>query len=201
MSGLPLRTYPTYVKNLGTQAAQPASGSVALRIDYNRMTQHFRLRFTFNGTRLTTTDAGASGASGSLKLFTFVKSAVLIFGSRQNYTAFAEGSALTTGAGNAAFVLGLGTVAADAGDGVLTATEVDVAAVTGTLTDSGGTTTGSKLDAKGSTAPLDGTATAKDIYLNWSGTAATSAASSTIDVTGTVTISGMLMDSVDATDP
>ena len=46
--------------------------------------------------------------------------------------------ALTGGAGggDAAFVMALGTVAANAGDGALTSTEVDVGAITATLTNS-----------------------------------------------------------------
>lgn len=48
-------------------------------------------------------------------------------------TAFAEGAALTGAAGDASFVMGLGSVAANAGDAALTGTEVDFGAVTGTI--------------------------------------------------------------------
>lgn len=195
---LPNRKLARFESYLGTQQAQPTSGSVELRTDFNRATGQFRLKFTLNAARIPTVDAAASGSSGSLKLYSFVKGAIANLQSRQNYTAFVEGSALTTGAGNCAFVLACGTVAADAGDGALTGTEVDVASATATLTDSGGTTTGSKIAALGSTAALDGTGTAKDIYLNWSGTAATSVASSTIDVTGTITITGQIIDPTEA---
>lgn len=170
---------------LGAQAAQPAAGSVMLTV--SRVGFLYRLDFTLAAARLTVTDAGGSGSSGSLKLFTFVQQAVLPIGSRQDYTAFAEGAALTTGAGNAAHVLGLGSVAANAGDGALTVTEVDFAPVTGTITDSAGTGAGTKMGGA-TAAPIDGTTTAVDIYLNWSGTAATINANSTIDVTGTVTL-------------
>lgn len=189
---LPLRTQPVWTDYIGTQAAQPASGSVVMRGGVNRFTGDFRLTFTLNAARITVTDAGVSGSSGSLLLFTFIPSVMLPLASSQVYTAFAEGTALTTAAGDAAFVLALGSAAANAGDGALTGTEVDIAAATGTLTNSGGTTTGTKFSAIGTTAPLDGRSSAVTVYLNWSGTAATIDANSTIDVTGVITIAGKL---------
>lgn len=150
----------------------------------------YRLDFTLKGLRMTVTDAAASGSSGSHKLFDFVAGSIVPLGCRQDYTAFAEGSALTTAAGDAAFVMGLGSVAANAGDGALTGTEVDFGAVTGTLTNSSGTTAGTKHSGAGlnSSAALDGTTTPIDLYLNWSGTAATIDANSTIDVWGTISV-------------
>lgn len=149
------------------------------------------LVFTLNAVSLVVTDAAGSGASASLKLFDFVQAGIVPLGCRQNYTAFAEGAALTGDAGDAVFVMGLGSVAANAGDGVLTGTEVDFADVTGTITLSGGTGTGTLFS--GTKAALDGTATAKALYLNWSGTAATIDATSTISVTGTVQLSVLLL--------
>ncbi len=145
-----------------------------------------KLEFTLTAVSIAVTDAAGSGSSGSLKIFDFVQAGIQPLGSRQNYTAFAEGAALTGGAGDAAFVMGLGSVAADAGDGALTGTEVDFAPVTGTITLSGGTGTGTKFGGQGTA--VDGTATAADLYLNWSGTAATIDANSTISVTGTITL-------------
>lgn len=188
---LPNRTYPKFDLELGTQAAQPASGKVELVIDWDPQSKMFGLNFTLKGARITVTDAAGSGSSGSLKLFDFIQSGVLALACRQDYTAFAEGSALTTAAGDAAFVLGLGSVAANAGDGALTGTEVDFGAATATLTNSSGTTTGTKLSA--TTAAIDGTGTATDLYLNWSGSAATIDANSTIDVWGTITVTGQLL--------
>lgn len=174
---------------VGAISAQPASGSVACTIE--RSGKFFALTFTLTAARLTVTDAGASGASGSLQLFDFVQGGILALGARQDYTAFAEGSALTGAAGDAAFVMGLGSVAANAGDGVLTGTEVDFGAVTATITLSGGTGTGGKFSSTAAT--VDGTATAADLFLNWCGTAATIDANSTIDVTGTVTVVGVFL--------
>lgn len=148
------------------------------------------LTYTFTALEITVTDAAGSGSSGSVKIFDFVQAGVFSLGARQNYTAFAEGAALTGGAGDAAFVMGIGSAAANAGDGALTGTEVDFAAVTGTITLSGGTGTGTKFSGAGlnTSGAVDGTATAADLYLNWSGTAATIDANSTITVTGTATV-------------
>lgn len=152
---------------------------------------NFLLTFTLAAVSLTVTDAGASGASASLKIFDFAQAGVVALACRQDYTAFAEGAALTGAAGDAAFVMGLGSVAANAGDGVLTSTEVDFGAVTSTITLSGGTGTGTKFSC--TAAVFDGTTTAVDLYLNWCGTAATIDANSTISVTGTITVSGILI--------
>jgi hypothetical protein len=154
-----------------------------------------RLDFTLSAVSITVTDAGAGGSSGSLKLFDFAEAGVVPLGCRQDYTAFAEGAALTGAAGDASFVMGLGSVAANAGDAALTGTEVDFGAVTGTITLSGGTGTGTKFSGAGlnSSAGLDGTSTAVDLYLNWSGSAATIDANSTISVTGTISVVVLLM--------
>lgn len=187
------------IANIGTKAAQPASGTVKMALKGPGLSGLdqvglYRLDITLTNARITVTDAAGSGSSGSLKLLDFNQYAILVTGCRQDYTAFAEGSALTTAAGDAAFKMGLGTVAADAGDGALTSTEVDFCAITGTITDSAGTGAGT-LMAMGGTAgtALDGTGTAKSMYLNWSGTAATIDANSTIDVTGTISISFILL--------
>lgn len=142
------------------------------------------LKFTFAGMSMTVTDAAGSGSSSSKKLFDFVPQGLICIGSRQDYTAFAEDALITTAAGDAVHVLGLGSVAADAGDKALTGTEVDFAPVTGDITNSGGTGAGTKFGGQGSV--IDGTTTAADLYLNWSGSAATIDANGTITVTGTV---------------
>jgi len=178
---------------IGAIASQPASGSIAVAIE--RFGSFFSLTFTLTAARLSVTDAAGSGSSGSLKLFDFAQGGIVPLGCRQDYTAFAEGAALTGGAGDASFVMGLGSVAANAGDGALTGTEVDFGAVTAAITLSGGTGTGGEFSGAGlnSSAGLDGTSTAVDLYLNWSGTAATIDANSTIDVTGTVTVVGAML--------
>lgn len=177
--------------SIGTQAAQPASGAVYLS---NRFMNYpfFRLTFRFDAARVTVTDAAGSGSSGSLKIFTFDEGVVALIGSRHDVAGVAEGTALTTAAGDAAYLIAFGSAAANAGDGALTGTEVDWGAATATLTNSGGVATAATV-ITGPATGLDGTGTAKDVYLNWSGSAATIDATSTIDISGTFSIVGVLL--------
>jgi hypothetical protein len=167
----------------------PSSGTVAVTV--HRFGPFFRLDFTLAAAQITVTDDGGSGSYGSLKLFDFAEGAVQFLGARQNYTAFAEGAALTGAAGDAAFEIGVGTTAiAAAADGALGATEDNIGGDVN-VTLSGGTGTGTGVNS--STAAHDGTTTAADLNLNWSGSAATIDATSTIDVTGTITVTGVLL--------
>jgi len=148
-----------------------------------------RIDFTLNKARVPVTDGTTSGSYGTLKLFDFVEGAFSFLGCRQDYTATAEGSALTTAAGDAVYVWGVGTAAAStARDGTLTGTEQDIGTKTSQITNSGGTGVGTAVDGAKTTG-LNGTATPIDLYLNWSGTAATIDANSYIDVTGTISVS------------
>lgn len=175
------------VKSIGTQAAQPASGLVEIAVNGDTQYPFFTATFTLTAARVSVTDAGASGSYGALKLFTFNEQAVQLIGSRHNWTAFAEGSALTTAAGDASFVIAFGSAAvAAAADGALSGTSVNFGA-TRSITLSGGTGTGATTVTAAQT-PLDGTSTPVEIWLNWSGTAASIDANSTIDVTGTFTV-------------
>ncbi len=170
-------------------AINAATGlSVAIKYDQSGS---FALTFTLTAVSITVTDAAGSGSSGSLKIFDFAQGGVVALACRQDYTAFAEGAALTGAAGDAAFVMGLGSVAANAGDAALTGTEVDFGSVTSTITLSGGTGTGTKFSCVA--AVFDGTSTATDLYLNWSGSATTIDANSTISVTGTITVYGAMI--------
>lgn len=176
--------YVDKAPGIGTQAAQPASGSVTMTVT-EQGPDIFKLHFVFDAARVTVTDAAGSGSSGSLKIFDFKDGVIQLLGSRHNWTAFAEGAALTTAVGDAAFVIAFGSAAANAGDGALSGTEVDFGA-TRSVTNSGGTGTGATTVTAAQT-PLDGTSTAVDLYLNWSGSAATIDGDSTIDCTGTAT--------------
>jgi hypothetical protein len=170
--------------------AQPASGSVSVAV--HRVGPFVRLDFTLSAARISVTDAAGSGSFGALKLWDWGQQALVYMGCRQDYTAFAEGAALTTAAGDAVFDIGVGTVAkAAAADGALGgATDDDIGGEIA-ITLSGGTGTGTLVNA--TNAAVNGTGTAGDIVLNWSGTAATVDASSTIDVTGTISIACMLL--------
>lgn len=169
----------------GSTLGAPTSGTVTAR--HEQTGGLIKSTFTLTAANVPVTDGAGAGSYGTLKLFTFPAGSVTHLGCRQNYTAFAEGADLTTGAGDAAFVIGLGTVAvAAAADGALTTTSVDIGSATATITLSGGTGTGTKTSHTATAA--DGTSTNATLNLNWSGTAATIDASSTIAVTGTITV-------------
>lgn len=176
---------------VGAVAAAPASGTIAVAI--TRVGAFFKLVFTLTAARVPVTDGGGSGSYGTLKLFDFVQSGISFLGCRQNYTAFAEGAALNGAAGDSVHVLGVGTVAAGtARDGTLTTTEQDIGTKTSQITNSAGTGAGTQTNGA-TVAGSDGTGTAITVNLNWSGTAATIDANSTIDVTGTIEIAGVLL--------
>lgn len=171
--------------DLGTKGS-PASGTLTVKA--YQFGPFIRYDFTLIAARITVTDGGVSGSYGSLKILDLPEGAYTFLGARQDYTAFAEGAALTGGAGDAVFEIGVGTTAISAAaDGTLgNGVNEDVGqAVSVTL--SGGTGTGTAVDGAKTTA-LNGTATALDLNLNWSGTAATIDANSTIDVTGTISV-------------
>lgn len=169
---------------------QPASGTIT--VEAIPMGKFFQLDFTLTAAQIPVTDGAGSGSHGALKIFDFVEGSIVTFGCRQNYTAFAEGAALTGAAGDAVFKLGVGFAAvAAAADAALSGTSVDIGAATSNITLSGGTGTGTVHNA--TLTNKDGTGTAADIYLNWSGTAATIDANSTIDVTGTISIVGVFI--------
>lgn len=165
---------------------QPASGSVAVaEVQFGPFVQ---LTFTLNAAQFAVTDDGANGSYGTLKLYDLNEGAVTFLGCRQNYTAFAEGVDLTGEAGDAAFEIGVGTTAiAAAADGTLGNGVNENIGQAVAVTLDGGTGTGTAVDGVKTTA-LDGTTTAIDINLNFSGSAATIDATSTIDVTGTITV-------------
>jgi len=170
---------------------QPTSGSVSVNADVKF--PFFTLTFDLQKARIPVTDGTTSGSYGSLKLFDFNQAALSFLGARQNYTAFVEGSALTTAAGDAVFEIGVGTTAiAAAADGTLGNGVNENVGQAVSVTLSSGTGVGTAVDGAKATA-LDGTSTAIDLCLNWSGTAATIDASSYIDVTGTITVAGVYL--------
>lgn len=183
---LPNRDLPSFADEVGV-VAQPTSGSVEARIAYDPATRMFKIDFTFKNARIPVTDGTTSGSHGSLKIFDFVELAISFLGARQDYTSFVEGAALTTAVGDAAFEIGIGTTAISAAaDGTLGNGVNENVGQAVAVTNSGGTGTGTAVDGAKTTA-LNGTGTAVDLNLNWSGSAATIDASSTIDVNGTAT--------------
>jgi len=140
-----------------------------------------QITLTFVNTSVPLTDAGASGAGGGIRIYGFQQGNVKIDNLRVNLTTARLGTNLTT---TAALVASLGTVAA-AADATLTSTEADIASsTTATLTAGAGTFT------KIATAPvyLDGTGTAKDVYLNFAVPDAGSAGNDSVVVNGTITL-------------
>ena len=165
---------------------QPASGSITVKEE--QFGPFVCSTFTFTKARITVTDGAASGSHGSLTFYTLPQCAVSFLGSRQDYTAFAEGAALTGAAGDAAFEIGIGTTAISAAaDGTLGNGVNENVGQAVAVTLSSGTGTGTAVNGASTTA-LNGTATAISLKMNWSGSAATIDANSTIDVTGTVTV-------------
>lgn len=178
---------------IGTLAAQPASGSVTLTVDNYLPYPFFSMKFTLDAAQVPVTDAAGSGSYGALKLFDFNEGAISILGCRQDYTAFAEGAALTGAAGDAVFDIGVGSVAkAAAADGALGGANDDDIGGEIAVTLSGGTATATLVEGAKSTG-INGTGTAADVVVNVSGTAATIDATSTLDVTGTIEIVGVFL--------
>lgn len=165
---------------------QPTSGYVTCAVSKTNL--GYRLDFTLSRAKVTVTDGAASGSYGAYKMMDLVENAWTFLGSRQDYTAFSEGSALTGGAGDASFEIGVGTTAiAAAADGTLGNGVNENIGQAVAVTLSSGTGTGTAVDGAKTTA-LNGTATATDINLNVSGTAATIDATSYITVTGTISV-------------
>lgn len=174
----------TYATGIGT-LSQPASGSIS--ISEFRSGPLVVTTLTLTAARISVTDAGASGSYGSLAMYALPAGAIAHLGCRTTFTAFAEGAALTGGAGDAAFEIAIGVTAIGAAaNGTLSGNaafyNITRSAIAVTL--SGGTGTGSNYES--AAVVFDGTNTAITLRLNWSGSAATIDANSTIDVTGSI---------------
>lgn len=185
---LPNRTLPG-LSGIGA-LAQPTSGKVEITEIYRaKNAPYYRIDFKFTKARITVTDGAGSGSYGATKFFDFDEGAIIFLGSRQDYTAYASDG---TGVPNdTAFEIGIGTTAiAAAADGTLGngVNENVGQAVTQTL--SSGTTTGTGVT--GGTA-VNGTATALDLNLNFSGSAATVDGNGWLDVTGTLSVTFAFM--------
>jgi hypothetical protein len=165
----------------------PASGTTSVII--RRRGSFFELHFTLTAAQIPVTDDGGNGSFGTLKLFDFAEGGVMYLGSRQNYTAYSPDE--TGVPDDTVFEIGVGSTAISAAaDGALGATEDDIGGdVNQTL--SSGTTTGTGFTH--STSIVDGTTTATDLNLNFSGTADTVDGNGTIDVTGTITVVGCFL--------
>ena len=133
---------------------------------------------------VTMTDATTAGSHGSLKLYDFPACNLLFLGGSCDLT-------LTAGAGGitdtAAVVASVGTATVSTADATLTSTEADlIPSTASTLTTGAGTTKGKTVTA--GVVVFDGTATAKDAWLNLAVPDADSTANDTLTVSGTVTL-------------
>ena len=156
---------------------------------YKRSGNYVTATLTLTATVVTVTDAAGSGSYGTATLWVLPAATRMhVLSVVQDYTAFAEGAALTGAAGDASFDIGVGSVAIAAADGALATTDDDIGSEVN-ITLSGGTGTGTGTSALGFITAAAGTMT-----LNWSGTAATIDASSTINVTGTIKIVGVMIE-------
>ena len=140
--------------------------------------------FTFTAVDVTMTDHGTSGCSGSLKIYDFPAGNLSYFGGTTNLTLAVDGTNITA---VAAVVASFGTTAAGADNATLTSTEADFIPLTAcTLVAGAGSFLGKSVTA--TAAVFDGTATAKDLYINFAVPDADSAGNDALIVDGTATI-------------
>lgn len=174
----------------GTLAAVPTSGTVGVDSAEPSTVPLFNLKFGFTAARLPWTDSGASGGFGVLKLMTFNEGVVTLLGSTQRWTVLTDvGGTITTAGLDMVGVIAFGTATAVVHDGTLSSTEVDWCATRSFTMPATGFTTA--IVQAGVLAGFDGTGTAKDVWLNVTGTAATSDASGSFDMTGYFNIWGV----------
>lgn len=106
---------------------------------------------TLTDVDISTTDNGAAGAQGSLKLYDFPQGLIEIIGAEVNLTTEAAAGIGAT----AALVASLGTATVGAGDATLTGTEADIhPSISGTLVDSAGTLQGKTMPTAGTLAGI-----------------------------------------------
>lgn len=163
--------------------AMPAVSGLSLSV--TRLGSFYQLDFTLAAVAVPFTDAAGAGSFGALKLFDFVEGAFHPLASRQNLH-FTGDDLIDGDVGDLVFIHSLGSVTADAGDKALTSTEADIAAVSGDVTLS--TYEADSSVIKGAGTPIDGMTTAKDIWFNLSGSAATAEANGVMTVDGTITV-------------
>ncbi len=138
--------------------------------------------FTLANTQVIT-DAGAAGAQGGTKIYTFPEGVITILGVSCNATTLAGAGGIADGA---ATVHSLGTVTAAVDNATLTSTEADIiASFAGTMTTGAGAFT--KYGAINAT-PYDGHTTAIAVFLNSAVPDADSSASDTITFAGSCTL-------------
>jgi hypothetical protein len=178
------------------QLDQAAIGTAAevtgLTTEVSRVGPFVRLLFTLDAVPLAVTDGDGSGSFASLQLFAFSDPCILVpYVTRQDYTDFVEGAALTSEDDDAAFEIGVGSAPIEgAADGALSDDEDDIGTAISIDRDSGPEVDSS---AEVVNAVIDGSAAAPAIYLNWSGSAATIDDDDTLLVSGSIEIVAVVL--------
>lgn len=133
-----------------------------------------------NAVTVTMVKNGTSTAGGGTKIWDFPEGLILPLAASSDLT--------VTGTGTKSYLASLGTVAAGT-DGSLSSTEANFAPSTAASTTSGSGTCKMKSTASAPTAgaPIDGTATAVDLYLN-SALNADGTGAETLTYSGTITL-------------
>ena len=137
---------------------------------------------TLAGTSIATTDNGANGAQGGVKVYDFPEGSVVILGVTHNIALAKVGAGI---AATATVLSSLGSALVTQNEATLTSTEADIVASNSTVLVAGAGTSKSRSS---SVVFLDGTTTAKDIYLNLNVDAVGSTATDAITATGTITV-------------
>jgi len=138
---------------------------------------------TLTNVAVPTVDAGAAGAQGSLKIYDFPEGLLDFRGGVTNINLTAVGAGI---AATSTVIASVGTAVAGA-DLTLSGTEADlVPSGSVTLVASAGAI--SQVSATANAVIFDGTATAKDAYLNFVVDATGSTANASITVSGTITL-------------
>lgn len=139
---------------------------------------------TLSNVSITMTDATTAGSHGSLKLYDFPACNLLFLGGTTNLTITAGAGGITD---TAAVVGSVGTTTVGTDNATLTTTEADlIPSTASTLTGGIGATKGKTVTA--GVVVFDGTATAKDAWLNFAVPDADSTANDTLVVSGTITL-------------
>lgn len=153
-----------------------------------RMGQIQHARITLTAESVTVVDAGANGAHAGHQLLTFPEGQILILAAKTDLAILAGAGGI---ADDAAIVAALGTVATTNANDALTTTEADIIASTAaTLTAAAGNFDAATIAAG---IALDGTAAAKDVFLNFAIPADDASADDTLAVTGTIDLFWLLL--------
>jgi hypothetical protein len=147
--------FPNGIANTYQAGAGPSGWTVSERVGVHRTVVTLDYDMTI-------TDAGVAGAHGSVKVYDFPEGRIYILTSHADFNVTCDAVASGLSA-TATYELGVGTAAAGVDDAALATTEEDIiAGALGDLTDSA-----VSYEAVLSTgAAHDGSATAKDAYVN-----------------------------------